>query len=942
MKSPRFNVASSTASGLTRRNFVGRSVCLGALSTLPALVAGEAAASVPATVALVNESALRQKYPHDAASLLDAVARFAQRQNGEIVRVDASQSAKAIKTRLQRLSRRPRRLVIFGDESCIPRFAVKAQGVDLQIDWFYGDLDGDGLSEVAIARVLGSPRAMAHQLGELPRDSYRGRLITYRGPKFVGEVREAAAGEWIENNEEGSNKFRSVSETGSEIILENVSNVIHFKLDLAARKTFWRRGAQDAWKHNYDIVEIIGNDSSSPATGLHRRVVYRRHEGAVTDFGNVRRVGSQRWVELNRDAVNGYQQVSETSSDIVLYNSSNNIQFKLDIAARKCFWRRGTTEAWKPNYDIVEVEENDASTEQSGASNGVRAVAFSALPQLHLETNALATLMGDLGCGFEQRDWPDLQSLARAEVVYFCGHGNPDGWYGGITGTIVTAPYVPVLRSSPVVYAGACSTAVPGAPVLRAFMERGCRVYMGAASDAYGFTPAANGNELMVHFIDAVKSNPNGSIAELTAEARNRYVRNNQLAPFMLSLEKGESPRLNPVAAHTALQWMVFGDITATHPRAQPSPAFSSLPFAPSPITLNSGRSISRRFDIGTADGVPTLFFRGEWDRDVSASLQIDVIQNGQLMHRLDWREQREYWAFTEGQAGGHWEAGRYHAFAVLPLMRLAGENGVTLNITQASKAILVRSETSVQKWPKRPAPRLPAPRLARQGASTLLWLVRNDDLDPMRGALRSIPHVNYLEQRDFGDRLAVFEFPGEPEHLIDLSNFDAILIDDVDGGYRSFPRGMGAKVREFVRAGGGLVMTGGNDSFNGGFAFISQGGYGGTPIEEVLPVRMIRPDDRVEGKAVVGPIAADHPIAAGVTGALPAIFGYNQVAAKPGSTVLARTASGDPLLVVGQYGKGRVAAFMTRSNRDWGAEFKKWDQYNRFWSNVIRWVLAA
>jgi uncharacterized membrane protein len=473
-------------------------------------------------------------------------------------------------------------------------------------------------------------------------------------------------------------------------------------------------------------------------------------------------------------------------------------------------------------------------------------------------------------------------------------------------------------------------------------MERGCRVYMGAASDGYGFTPAANGGELMIHFMDLVRSDPDRSIAEVVAEARNRYIRNNQLAPTMLALERGESIHPNPVQAHTALQWMVFGDVTARHPRSRSSPACASLPFATNEISMNPGGSISRRFTIGEADGMPTVFFRGQWDRDVSAGLQIEVIQNGELMHRLDWREQREYWAFIEGQAGGHWRGKFYYAFAVLPLLRQPGANQVTLYVTGASKAILVGSQTSVQIWPKRAPPPLPAPRLTRQGAKNLLWLCRKDDPGPMRGALRSIPQIAYLEQHDFGDRLAVFEFPDEPKHLIDLSNFDAILIDDVNGGYRSFPRGVSVKIRDFVKAGGGLIMAGGADSFNGAFYLISQGGYGGTPIEEALPVRMVRPDDRVEGKTTVSQIDAKHPIGAGLTGPFPPIFGYNKVDTKPGSTVLARTASGDPLLVAGQYGKGRVVALMTRTNRDWGAEFKNWSEYNRFWGNVIRWAVAG
>jgi uncharacterized membrane protein len=211
-----------------------------------------------------------------------------------------------------------------------------------------------------------------------------------------------------------------------------------------------------------------------------------------------------------------------------------------------------------------------------------------------------------------------------------------------------------------------------------------------------------------------------------------------------------------------------------------------------------------------------------------------------------------------------------------------------------------------------------------------------------MRGALKSIPRLNHLEQRDFGNRLAVFEFPGEPEYLLDLSDFDAILIDDVDSGYRAFPRGMGEKVREFVKEGGGLIMAGGHDSFNGVFAFISQGGYGGTPVEEALPVRMIKAHDCFEGRTTVSLVDARHPVTAGLATAFPAIFGYNQVAAKPGSQVLARTASGEPLLVVGQYGKGRVAALMTRTNRDWGAEFKTWARYNQFWGNLVRWTVGA
>jgi uncharacterized membrane protein len=67
--------------------------------------------------------------------------------------------------------------------------------------------------------------------------------------------------------------------------------------------------------------------------------------------------------------------------------------------------------------------------------------------------------------------------------------------------------------------------------------------------------------------------------------------------------------------------------------------------------------------------------------------------------------------------------------------------------------------------------------------------------------------------------------------------------------------------------------------------------------------------------------------------------FGAGRASRWSPPTVLARTESRDPFLVVWQFGKGRAAALTTRSARDWGSEFKKWAYYNRFWANLIRWV---
>jgi uncharacterized membrane protein len=125
-----------------------------------------------------------------------------------------------------------------------------------------------------------------------------------------------------------------------------------------------------------------------------------------------------------------------------------------------------------------------------------------------------------------------------------------------------------------------------------------------------------------------------------------------------------------------------------------------------------------------------------------------------------------------------------------------------------------------------------------------------------------------------------------------------------------------------------------------GGPASFSAGHYGNTPLEEALPVHIASADDLVIGSTTVGAIEAGHPIATGLDwSSIPPILGYNRVTAKSAAQVLARTASQDPFLVVWQYGQGKAAAVTTRSARDWGAQFKTWPYYRRFWGNLIRWV---
>ncbi|MCR6669288.1 MAG: glutamine amidotransferase [archaeon YNP-WB-040] len=145
--------------------------------------------------------------------------------------------------------------------------------------------------------------------------------------------------------------------------------------------------------------------------------------------------------------------------------------------------------------------------------------------------------------------------------------------------------------------------------------------------------------------------------------------------------------------------------------------------------------------------------------------------------------------------------------------------------------------------------------------------------------------------------------------------------------------------IRRYVEDGGGLIMAGGWYSYSGRFG---QGAWYRTPVEEALPVEIMEFDDRVE-KPIgihVKAIKPEHPIMRGIPWeTCPPLLGYNKVKPKEKSEVLAVVESGDPLIVVWSYGKGRSMAFTSDPVLHWGINFIKWEYYKEFWIKAIRWV---
>jgi hypothetical protein len=95
------------------------------------------------------------------------------------------------------------------------------------------------------------------------------------------------------------------------------------------------------------------------------------------------------------------------------------------------------------------------------------------------------------------------------------------------------------------------------------------------------------------------------------------------------------------------------------------------------------------------------------------------------------------------------------------------------------------------------------------------------------------------------------------------------------------------------------------------------------------------------EGRAAVA--ASPHPVIGDAeAGRIPPVLGYVATTPRPPATVVLRTETGDPLLALGPFGLGRVAALLTDLEGRWGVEWRRWDGTPRLMANTVRWLLRA
>lgn len=216
------------------------------------------------------------------------------------------------------------------------------------------------------------------------------------------------------------------------------------------------------------------------------------------------------------------------------------------------------------------------------------------------------------------------------------------------------------------------------------------------------------------------------------------------------------------------------------------------------------------------------------------------------------------------------------------------------------------------------------------ESGSPFIEMLKNNDIE-----------VDYLPSH-----IAQIEFPDTAERLIQYS---AIIFSDVgsntlllhpDTQFNCIRMPNRLKIiRDYVYNGGGFLMCGGYMSYSG---FEGKARYGMTPIADILPVEILKYDDRMEKPEGVVPkiINPSHPILAGIEGNWPDFLGYNKLSIKHGAQLIAIMDDNDAFISATDFGKGRTVAFASDCVPHWGPpEFVGWKHYSTLFVNIIKWL---
>lgn len=226
-----------------------------------------------------------------------------------------------------------------------------------------------------------------------------------------------------------------------------------------------------------------------------------------------------------------------------------------------------------------------------------------------------------------------------------------------------------------------------------------------------------------------------------------------------------------------------------------------------------------------------------------------------------------------------------------------------------------------------------------------------SDDKNLLSVSLQRTADNKYMRLRGDADEIV----GGFPKTREDLFKYRGLIIGSVEAGL--FTGDQLQMIADFVdRRGGGLLVLGGPRS-------LGEGGYGGTPVADALPL-IIDPRTRASDPAPIARLKVS-PTRAGQTHAatqlaatalaslarwneLPLVSSVNApLKEKPGATILLNGTdpSGRPRIVLASqpYGKGKAIALTVQDTWNWqmDASITVEDQtHENFWRQMLRWLV--
>lgn len=101
------------------------------------------------------------------------------------------------------------------------------------------------------------------------------------------------------------------------------------------------------------LIIACGSTAAQPG---HHRIELRGEVGSEVITCKLVRTGDDTWTWTEKGTVFNFVALSDTESQLELFDKSRDMYHRLNLKSRKEVWRTGTTGEWHTHYDIVEVE----------------------------------------------------------------------------------------------------------------------------------------------------------------------------------------------------------------------------------------------------------------------------------------------------------------------------------------------------------------------------------------------------------------------------------------------------------------------------------------------------------------------------------------------------------------------------------------------------------